>query len=78
MQVWEERYTNNKGKKESKRTFDIFQIYDNLPLPRDIKELTRIIYFPNQKLQDIYFIITILKQEQHSTITTRTGKSMKH
>lgn len=53
MQVWEERYTNNKGKKESKRTYDIFQIYDNLPLPRDIKELTRIIYFPNQKLQDI-------------------------
>lgn len=53
MQVWEERYTNNKGKKESKRTYDIFQIYDNLPLPRDIKELTRQVYFPNQKLQNI-------------------------
>lgn len=51
MQVWEERYTNNKGKKESKRTFDIFQIYDNLPLPRSISELTRQVYYPNEKLE---------------------------
>ena len=51
MQVWEERYTNNKGKKESKRTYDIFQIYDNLPLPRNLYELTRQVYYSNQELE---------------------------
>lgn len=36
MEIWEERYTNAKGQKESKKGFDLFQIYLDMPLPRQL------------------------------------------
>lgn len=48
MQVWEERYTNAKGKKESTNVFRIFQHYLKM-FPRDYNKLVHEIYFPKEK-----------------------------
>lgn len=48
MQIWEERYTNAKGKKESTNVFKIFQHYLKM-FPRDYSKLVHEIYFPNEK-----------------------------
>lgn len=49
MQVWEERYTNSKGKKESNNVFNLFQHYLKM-FPRDYSKLVQEIYYPNEKL----------------------------
>ena len=49
MQIWDERYTNEKGKKESTNVFHIFQHYLKM-FPREYPRLVQEIYFPNKKL----------------------------
>lgn len=36
MKIWEQRYTNQKGKTETKKGFDLFQIYLDMTLPRTL------------------------------------------
>ena len=45
-EIWEERYTNEKGKKESAKVFSMFQQYlDQKQRPRSLKQLTADICF---------------------------------
>lgn len=50
MEIWEERYTDSKGKKESNNAFELFQYYLGM-FPRNHKKLCQEVYFPDKKLE---------------------------
>ena len=54
MEIWEDRYTNNKGQKESYKVFSMFQVFLQMPKPRSIKKLTSQLYFNNQHTPEVY------------------------
>lgn len=54
MEIWEERYTNKNGKKESAKVFSMFQKYlEQKERPRSLKKLTADIYFKGKLSQKV-------------------------
>ena len=54
MNIWETRYYNaEKDKTESPKTFQIFQQFLQLPIPRSLIKLTQVIYFPNEEIETL-------------------------
>ena len=53
MEIWEERYTNKHGQKETVKAFQLFQHYLNM-FPRDYKTLVQQVYFNNKKLTETH------------------------
>lgn len=46
MEIWEKRIIGKDGKKESKKSFDKFQLYDKeIPRPRDLYDLATLILY---------------------------------
>ena len=52
-QVWEERYTNSKGKKESSKVFEMFQLFLEQPKPRSLKQLVADLCFDGNCSEEI-------------------------
>lgn len=53
MEIWEGRYTNKEGKKESKKGFDLFQLYDEMPRPRSLPIFVIHTYFNDEDTEEI-------------------------
>lgn len=54
-EIWEERYTNEKGQKESARVFSMFQKFlDQKQRPRSLKTLTSEIYFQGDNSEKLF------------------------
>ena len=53
-EIWEQRYTNEKGKRESAKVFDMFQIFlEQKQRPRSLKKLTLDLYFNGDDSEEI-------------------------
>jgi len=53
-EIWETRYTNEKGKKESAKVFEMFQLFLQQNKPRSLKQFTTDLYFNGQKSEELY------------------------
>ena len=70
MNIWDERYYNQElDMLESQQTFQLFQHFLKMPLPRNLIKFTQETYFPNNESTDEFLQSTDFKTKYNRILT---------